>query len=272
VAQGTYLFIDGNYLEERYAAKMKTFFGDGGELDYAQLRHDRMWPDLQRAFYYNAIDYGSRDNETPDATAERVKMREDWFDEIDAIADFHVRPGSVTSASRKRRAQKKVDALIAVDMLTNAHNHNMSQAVLIAGDLDFAPLVAAVVRLGIRVSVVFDQASVSRELTEEADRAGALRLRDYYRWSSDFYKLANPIPDEQQIKGTDYRETRPDRVEIGGGLWGGRAVRLLHLTNGNFFAVAIRDELTQMNTIITDQSKERLLKYVVVEYPAVTWS
>lgn len=268
---GTYLFIDGNYLEERYKARMRPFFDDDGELDYGSLRCDTAFPGLRRGFYYNSIDYSLHKGEEEKDQASRVKALESKFDVIDAIPDFHVRPGSVTAGSRKRREQKKVDILLAVDMLTHANNHNMDQVILIAGDLDFSPLVAAVVRLGVRVSVMYDPSSVSRELAEEADDGVALGLRDYYRWSSKFYRLGNPIPEEMQIQGSDFRESRHDRIELQGGRCEGHTVRLLKLTSDNAFAVAIRDELAQVNTVISDKDKDRLLKYTRLEYPALTW-
>jgi uncharacterized LabA/DUF88 family protein len=44
----------------------------------------------------------------------------------------------------KKRQQKEVDVLLAVDMLTRSFYKNMTKAVLLAGDRDFKPVVEVV--------------------------------------------------------------------------------------------------------------------------------
>ena len=58
------------------------------------------------------------------------------FNAIQPLPLFHVRHGSLTGENRKRR-QKKVDVQLAVDALEHAFRQNMSQMVLVAGDMDF---------------------------------------------------------------------------------------------------------------------------------------
>jgi len=264
MAGGTYLFIDGNYLEQRYAEQMRAFFGNEGDLDYASVRNQASG-DVQRAFYYNSIDYGTRAHETADRARERIQAAEQRFDRIEAVRDLHVRPGAVTTGARKRKGQKKVDILLAVDMLTHAHSRNMAQVALIAGDLDFAPLVAAVVRLGVRVTVLYDVKSVSSELLEEADSAVRMRLQTYYGWSSLAFRASNQLPDESTNKGDDFKLSQRERIEFGNGSLGPLPLTLFSAPTGGpapQFFVSIRDELRRENTVISDLSFDRLLKYV----------
>lgn len=268
---GTYMFIDGNYLEERYRTKMTAFFGNDGELDYESLRFSSV-QHLERVFYYNSIDYEPRSGETAEQHAERVEQAVARFAAIEAVRDVHVRPGSVRTGTRKeKRTQKKVDILVAVDMLTHAQNHNMEKAILVAGDLDFAPLVAAVVRLGVRVGVLYDKASYAAELLEESDFGQPLRLKDYFNWSSPFYRWGHDLPSEYEVQGDDFRDSRDDRIEFGGGTLNGCHVAMMKLTKDGQFAICIRDEIRRMNTVIAHKNQDHLYKYVAIEHPGISW-
>lgn len=79
---------------------MRTFFGDDGALDYDAVR-GYVAQNVQRAFYYNSIDYSAGSNETPEAAA-RIRAAEARFAQIESVQDLHVRPGVVTAASRDR--------------------------------------------------------------------------------------------------------------------------------------------------------------------------
>ncbi|MBD2254416.1 NYN domain-containing protein [Nostoc parmelioides] len=58
----------------------------------------------------------------------------------------------VNSAKRPtgkaKKEQKEIDIMIAVDMLTHSFQKNMDEATLLAGDLDFKPLIDALVLNG----------------------------------------------------------------------------------------------------------------------------
>jgi uncharacterized LabA/DUF88 family protein len=79
--------------------------------------------------------------ETDSAFDFRVKKQTDEFNAIRSLPGFHVRLGTL-SGTGKRLRQKEVDVQLAVDMLTQAFAKNMNRATLIAGDLDFRPVVA----------------------------------------------------------------------------------------------------------------------------------
>ena len=83
------------------------------------------------------IDEQRKDEDAADF-AIREKAQRDEFNSIRSLAGFHVIEGTLSA-----KRQKEVDVALAVDMLTHAFNHNMGWAHLIAGDLDFRPLVQA---------------------------------------------------------------------------------------------------------------------------------
>jgi hypothetical protein len=69
-------------------------------------------------------------------------------------------------------------------MLTHGFNRNMAKAVLIAGDLDFRPVVEALVRSGVFVEVWYDVHSMAKELPLAADFGVAIHWNQLYRWNA----------------------------------------------------------------------------------------
>ena len=111
-----YLFVDGNYLRKAYEKTMTSFFGSAPPIEYRQLIG--LGANHQRAFYYDAVDYEPRPGETPDQTEARIAERVTLHRQINAIPNFHVREGYVSTGRRvSKREQKAVDVQLAVDAL-----------------------------------------------------------------------------------------------------------------------------------------------------------
>jgi hypothetical protein len=107
---------------------------------------------------------------------------------------FHVRLGT-QSGSGKRLRQKEVDVQLAVDMLTHAFAKNMSRATLIAGDLDFRPVVNSLIQLGTYVELRYGRKSAADELRWSADESRELTIDDLYYWTTAaFQKSHHPLP------------------------------------------------------------------------------
>jgi NYN domain len=83
---------------------------------------------------------------------------------------------------------------LAVECLTHAHNKNFWHVTLIAGDLDFEPLVVALVNVGAHVRVLFEKASAAKGLYHAADVAQPMTLSDFWHWSTPRYRADNPTP------------------------------------------------------------------------------
>jgi uncharacterized LabA/DUF88 family protein len=190
----TYLFIDGEYLRRIHSKAMRDFFGVDGELDLTPVMQNAR---AQRAYFYDSLDDATRPNETEEARRARIRPLEEFFARTRDLTGFHVRLGTVTGNSKKRR-QKEVDILLAVDMLTHGFNGSMEKAVLIAGDLDFRPIVETLVRNGVFVDVWYDRSSIAADLPAAADFGVAIRFRTLYDWNSDGFRNAHRIPDEER--------------------------------------------------------------------------
>jgi hypothetical protein len=189
-----YLFVDGNYLDRAYTDLLTEFMGNPGDLDLAKLVSVPIGREPDRVYYYNSLDDERRPGEAEDAFKVRVEADMTRFDAIAAIPRFHVRLGSVSGRTLKRRRQKQVDVQLAVDALTHAFNKNMQTAVFIAGDLDFKPLVDSLVSLGVFVEVIYERTSAARELYRAADFSTALNHVAAWNWSTRAYIKGNSLP------------------------------------------------------------------------------
>jgi uncharacterized LabA/DUF88 family protein len=173
----TYLFIDGGYLKTVYRDLFAPLFGDNYVVDYKTVKDTF---GARRAFLYDCLDDVQRTEESDAEFKARVKQQEDYFDAIDKVEGVHVRYGHL-SPGRKRQ-QKEVDVLLAVDMLTHAFNKNMDEAVLLSGDRDFRPVVESIVRLGTLVKVAYDPRIGSRPLARAADHEMEIDLNALCGW------------------------------------------------------------------------------------------
>jgi hypothetical protein len=139
-----YLFIDGGCLRQSLAEVERNFAG-GKKLgvDFAALTVG-----FEKVFYYDALPSKSGDESESDYPA-RHDAAATLHDRLGALDRFHVYEGETRrSLSRKKQVQKKVDIMIAVDMLTHSFRRNMQQATLLTADLDFRPLLDALVTEG----------------------------------------------------------------------------------------------------------------------------
>jgi len=131
------LFIDGSNL---YAAAKALSF----DIDYKLLRHEFMQRGkLLRAFYYTAL--LENDDYSP------IRPLVDWL-HYNGFTMVTKPAKEFTDASGRRKVKGNMDIELTVDaMETAAH---VDHIVLFSGDGDFRPLVEALQRRGVRVSVV----------------------------------------------------------------------------------------------------------------------
>lgn len=141
----------------------------------------------ERVFVYDCIDDIRRDSETEADYETRVRTQETALRGIGLLDGVFVRLGSLRGNPGRTR-QKEVDVLLAVDMLTHAHRKAAQSVVLLAGDLDFKPVVEAVVDLGVSLTVSFEQKSGSTDLALAADRRRILSAADLWQLSAQYLK------------------------------------------------------------------------------------
>lgn len=150
------LFVDGHNLQATARAL-------GFDIDYKRLLKEfESRGTLLRAFYYTSV--------TEDQEYSSIRPLVDWL----AYNGFRVVTKAVrefTDANGRRKVKGNIDIELTVDAMELAGH--VDQIVLFSGDGDFRPLVEAVQRRGVRVTVVSTISSrppmAADELRRQAD-------------------------------------------------------------------------------------------------------
>ena len=150
------MFIDGANLY--HAARNLDF-----DIDYKSLlRWATERGRLIRAYYYTAID--------EDQEYSPLKPLVDWLD-YNGYTMVTKPPKEFTDSTGRRKTRSNMDVELAVDVMELAPY--LDHVMLFSGDGDFPPLVEAIQRKGIRVTVVSTTKTsppmVSDELRRTAD-------------------------------------------------------------------------------------------------------
>jgi uncharacterized LabA/DUF88 family protein len=183
-----YLFVDGAYLRRHLDEWSRDFFSEARiELDFAQFAHG-----FQKTFYYDCLPPKNK-SELQEAYEERVRPQCEFFNTLKELGGFHVYEGTTSGSGAKAR-QKQVDIMIAVHMLSHTIRGNMSKTTLVAGDLDFKPLIDALIQEGMYVTLWCNRRSTSRELVYAADARRDLDLRDIWSKCREDFKRVYPVP------------------------------------------------------------------------------
>src|SRR5580700_8313977 len=147
------LFIDGANLY----ATAKTL---GFDIDYKRLLKEfQSRGTLVRAFYYTAI--------IEDQEYSSIRPLIDWLD-YNGYTVVTKATKEFIDASGRRKVKGNMDIELAVDAMELAEH--VDQIVLFSGDGDFRPLVEAVQRRGVRVTVISTLSSQSSMIADELRR------------------------------------------------------------------------------------------------------
>ncbi len=179
-----YLFIDGGYLNKVVESISKRFFDEHSiNLDFEKLSSG-----FSKTFYYDCPPAQTK-SETDDAFEERNRKFKSNIQTIKNTRGHHVFLGS-TVGNPGRTRQKQIDVKISVDMLLHTIRNNMHEATLIAGDLDFKPLVDALIIEGMFIDIWCAKGQTSQDLTYSADSRKFLNIAT----------LHDSLPPEIQLK------------------------------------------------------------------------
>jgi len=274
----TYTFIDGAYLRLCFEERLQANFGD-----YLGIRYDRLPFGGAKTFYYDCLNDIKLDCESNEQFDLRLGAQEAEFEKIASHPDWHVRHGTLSGNSRPggrraRRQQKEIDVLLAVDMMNHAFRQNIERAVLVAGDLDFKPVVESLIQLGRHVTVAACEQTCHRELRLAADAFhsitvhqlfGASKMTDCPGWEGRYpsVEIGN-IPDPENTAPPLHR-----------GIAGRRIVKLFNGPALNFDQshVAFLPAHTGENFLLTHAMRcrhnERPLieKYLTAEFGSLKW-
>lgn len=151
----TAAFIDGAYLEfllrEEFGAPRIDF-----ELLVKRVSGNR---ELLRAYYYDCLPFQSE----PPSAEERLRFsrRQAFHAALTRIPRFQVRLGKLARRhddGRLRYEQKRVDILLAVDLVQLVAKRQTTDAALIAGDSDFLPAIEAAKSEGVAIHLFHGRA------------------------------------------------------------------------------------------------------------------
>lgn len=258
--EDTYLFIDGEYLRRIYNEATQSVFGCDGELDFQLVKHEAR---AKRVFVYDCLDDQQRTGESDSVYEARVSTQESFFDSIRALNGVHVRLGSLRGTPKRVR-QKEVDVLLATDMLTHGYDGNMQQAILIAGDLDFRPIVEALVRRGVFIEIWYEKKSGARELPGAADFGRELNFHVFYQWSTQAFKSRRTLPAVSRDHGALMQPVILNTCSREG-----RLVTLFKESNRSGFV--LRAEMTDGVLWFEHEDEGVLRRYFALTYGPVTW-
>ena len=147
------LFIDGANLH----AAARTL---GFDIDYKRLLQEfQSRGTVLRAFYYTAI--------SEDAEFSPIRPLIDWLD-YNGYTVVTKPAKEFDDGEGRRKFKRNMNVEISVDAMELAEN--VDQIVLFSGDGDFRPLVEAVQRRGVRVTVVSSTVSRSPMIADELRR------------------------------------------------------------------------------------------------------
>jgi uncharacterized LabA/DUF88 family protein len=158
---------------ERYFGGVKPV------LDWSRVGREK-----RKVFYYDAIPVqmaGEDDN----AHSARVAPKRQELAQIERQPRYHVRTGEARHRRGRGNEQKMVDVQLAVDSLLMASRGLFQSCTLLTGDLDFKPLVSALVEMGIDVQLLYPKGETNDDLKAAADSANPLTISVCQSWIND---------------------------------------------------------------------------------------
>jgi hypothetical protein len=182
----SYLFIDGECLSATLRKIGERYLGGvTPSLDWTRVRKPH-----RKVYYYDAIPV-QRPDEDDNAHSIRAAKHSELAG-IEREAGFHVRTGEAHRRRRRGNEQKMVDVQLAVDALLMASRGLFGSCTLITGDLDFKPLVSALVEMGIDVRLLYPKDETNDYLMAAADSAEAVTVDIVRAWSSEAQRKLLP--------------------------------------------------------------------------------
>lgn len=167
------VFLDGAYID-----KVVQSNHDRAPIDYYKLAQTMAGDnELLRAYYYNCLPY---QHEPPSAEErERFSGRYRFYEALEHLPRFQVNLGKLTllgqnADGRNIVQQKRVDIMLAIDMINLAIKGRVSSISVFTGDSDFIPAFEKVKAEGVRTVLwhgdfAGDNSAPSRELYKLAD-------------------------------------------------------------------------------------------------------
>lgn len=156
------VFIDGGYL------------GKVLELDFSRARIDleafsnQLCPGAERlrTYYYTCMPYQSN----PPTSEERARYSsmDSFIYNLKKLSRFEVKLGKLSYVNGEY-VQKRVDILMAVDLVRMSWDKQIQRAIIVTGDSDFVPAVQASKDAGVLTQLFYSKMSYHDELKQACD-------------------------------------------------------------------------------------------------------
>ena len=119
-----------------------------------------------RTYYYTCSPYQSP-IPTPEEN-ERKRNYDKFKYNLQRLPRFEIKEGKLVKRDNKI-TQKRVDVLIAIDMVKLSYTNQIQKAILISGDSDITPAIKAVKDAGVLTELFYVSDAISDELYESSD-------------------------------------------------------------------------------------------------------
>lgn len=281
-----YLFIDGGYLDKILDKYAEIFGVDKIPLNYVKIRGS-----FSKVFYYDCFpekkkiekdqnedekDYESRKKKEEENYNSKKEKKESFFNTLRSIDRFHVHTGTLKYRRKHHESnfeQKEIDVKIAVDMLIHTFKKNMDEATLLAGDLDYRPLIDALVQEGMNVTLWYECSCTNNELILSADNRRIIDYKTIYHLADNTFKDKFVLPNANFLKNMNSEnrsELNKAKVIKNGKNEKGEIIEQKKLRNKYFYILTKEGENYFFEH--TDQDfLERIIKYTEPNFKNIRW-
>jgi uncharacterized LabA/DUF88 family protein len=202
------IFIDGGYFLSRLKDE-----GTQVDIDYVRLAEYLLAPcrrdlpvDLLRAYFYHCPPWMS--DEPNKEELRRMESHRTLVDEIESTNRWQVKLGKLErrwDGNEEYFEQKRVDVMLSVDLVRHAAAGHIQHAIVIAGDSDFIPAIAAAKESGVTVSLWGGTVkTIHRDLAWMVDELHRLDWRAFEK------NRGNDRPERERL---DANRSDRDRME-----------------------------------------------------------
>lgn len=177
-----FAFIDGASFERSCVNIIKDLFDIKCDKKVEMLEYvdfHKVTKVYERVFYYDALPAPKLDGAGIDG---RRNKKIGFFEKLSTVPKLHVRPGLTTYERKDSLTQKGVDVLLAIELLQHAIGLNMDAVFLYASDLDFLPLLEALVSTRVVTHLIYDPAKTNQNLIQAADFHQAIEPINVVNW------------------------------------------------------------------------------------------
>lgn len=259
-----YLFIDGGYWREVIERISNRYFpGETIEIDYRKVTYE-----FRKTFYYDCLPQRLA-SDTDEQYESKAALQKASFAGLRSLPGIHVYEGSVRGDKVKRR-QKMVDTMMAVDMLTHSYRKNASEITLVAGDLDFKPIVDALVLDGMYVRLWYDERSASPELIDSVDLRHPINILRLFEWGTQGFRVRHIKSFPRAVSAADRHPVEGYKLLKKGSMTGDVECEL-HEKDG-LFCIAFKESAdSNMIVYVRGKQLDLLEKYVEHMYEPFEW-